>query len=70
MTTTVTKNKNSVFDENFCIKCRDPKSIVVTRGLDKLIQISNFIHNERLRLYLPDSKKMALLLKFIALFKR
>lgn len=64
MTTTVTKNKNSVFDETFCIKCRDPKSIVVTRGLDKVIQ------NERLRLYLPDSKKNGVTLKVHCTFQK
>ena len=70
MTTIVTKNKNSVFDKNFCIMCRDPKSIVVTRGLDKLIQISNFIHNERLRLYLPDSKKNGVTVKVHCAFQK
>ena len=70
MTTIVTKNKNSVFDKNFCIKCRDPKSIVVTRGLDKLIQISNFIRNERLRLYLPDSKKNGVTVKVHCAFQK
>ena len=39
---------NNVYDENFCIKCCDLKSgqeelSVVTRGLDKLIQYSDFI---------------------------
>ena len=39
---------NNVFDENFCIKCRDSKSgkeelSVVTRGFNKVIQHSDFI---------------------------
>ena len=46
-------NQNSnIFDENFCIKCRDPKSgqeelSMVTSGLrgrgNKLIQYTDFI---------------------------
>ena len=59
---------NNVFSENCCIKCRDLKSgqeelSVVTRGLDKLIQYSDFIQDERLRLYLSDSEKNGVTVK-------
>ena len=53
---------NNVFRENCCNKSCDPKSrqeelSVETRGLDKLIQYSNFIQDERLRLHLTNSYK-------------
>ena len=56
------KQNNGDFDENCCIKCRDPKSgqkelSVVTRRFDKLIQYSDFIQDERLRLCLLDSEE-------------
>ena len=67
------KNSNqykNVFDENGCMKCRDPnwrqkQLSVVTRRLDKLIQYIDFIKDERLLLYLTDSEKMTSSLKFI-----
>ena len=62
------KQNNDIFDENRFIKCRDPKSrqevlSVVTRGLGKLIQYSDFIQDERLRLYLLHSEKNGVTVK-------
>ena len=52
----------NVFDENGCMKCRDPKwgqkqLSVVTRRLDKLTHYTDFIKDERLLLYVTDSEK-------------
>ena len=65
------KNSNqykNVFDENGCMKCRDPnwrqkQLSVVTRRLDKLIQYIDFIKDERLLLYLTDSEKNDVIVK-------
>ena len=62
------KQNNDIFDENCCIKCLDPKSgqeelSVITRGLDKLTQYSDFIQDKRLRLYLLDSEKNGVTVK-------
>ena len=59
---------NNFFDENFCIKCCDLKSgqeelSVVTRGLDKLIQYSDFKMRDLLPLYLSDSEKNGVTVK-------
>ena len=56
------KQNTDIFDENCCIKCRNPKSgqeelSMVTRGLNKSIQYSDFIQDQRLRQYLLDSEK-------------
>ena len=53
---------NNVFDEDFYIKCCGLKSgqeelSVVTKGLDKLVQYSDFKMRDLLRLYLSDSEK-------------
>ena len=62
---------NNVFRENCCINCRDPKSGQKELSvISRLIQYSDFIQDERLRLHLSHSKKMVPPLKFIALAKR
>ena len=58
----------NLFDENGCMKCRDPnwgqkQLSVVTRRLDKLIQYTDFIKDERLLLYLTDSEKNDVIVK-------
>ena len=65
MTKTVTKIAMSLMR----IECRDLKPrqeelSMLTRGLDKLIQYSDFIQDERLRLYLSDSEKNGVTVKF------
>ena len=65
MTKTVTKITMSLMR----IECRDLKPrqeelSMLTRGLDKLIQYSDFIQDERLRLYLSDSEKNGVTVKF------
>lgn len=54
---TSTSREPYEFDEDCCIKCHDPESknenlATVTTGLDKLIQYSDFLQDDQLKLFL------------------
>ena len=53
------------FGEDCCIKFRDPESknenlATVTTGLDKLIQYSDFLQDDQLKLFLVQTQQMVL----------
>ena len=59
----ITKSLMRIVALSVAIQNQDKKITVVTRVLDKLIQYSDFIQDERLRLYLLDKEKNGVTVK-------
>ena len=59
----ITKSLMRIVALSVAIQNQDKKITVVTRVLDKLIQYSDFIQDERLRLYLLDKEKNCVTVK-------
>ena len=63
---TSTSREPYEFDEDCCIKCCDPESknenlATVTTGLDKLIQYSEFLQDDQLKLFLLQNTQQMVL---------